>query len=383
MSRKEDIQNIIALDLRAASLDRGGIGRYTIGMTSALLRYSEEHPVQIGFQLYTAKGGWDFTQFQGDRVRIDGRWNWCTNGILRNGLLLPLSSATGSYKLLHSFDYLGPYTFFTRKLIISVHDLIPIHFPELATIRHRFVARCLLPRSLHLADAIIVQSNYVAEEVRERFPRASGKIYIVPPGIESYFAPSSDETIQQIRKIYGLPQRYLLFLKVDDPKKNIRGAVRALKSILECREFADISLAICGNPHPELPAEINSIINPFEKNLVWLGFVPEDHLPALYSGALALLFPSICEGFGYPILEAMACGCPVITSNLTSMPEVSGNRALCIDPTNADEMAHALLQVVENDQLRKELRAGGLEWSQQFTWEKSAARIVELYSELL
>ncbi|MCX6639929.1 MAG: glycosyltransferase family 1 protein [bacterium] len=372
----------IALDLRSAALKRGGIGRYTLSLSKAILRQARDYRDLFSFVLYTASHTDSLNEFDVQNLSVDHSLRWCSNGLLRNGLALPITSLSNRYDVLHSFDYLAPYSFFNRSSIISIHDLIPIHYPELASPVHRIITRCLIPRAVKLATAVIVQSQYVKQDLMSCLGTRADKIHVIPPGVEEHFSHRSSEEIKKIQRIYGLSNRYLLFLKGEDPKKNLKLTIKALREVFEREVYQDLKLVITGRADEKYRQEVMSIAGRFAQRIIWVGFVEEEHLPAIYGGAQAMLFPSICEGFGLPILEAMACGCPVITSNLTSMPEVAGDAAICLDPNDPVAIQHAIDQVLTNNEFRENIRLIGLERSTYFTWDRSAAKILDIYRSL-
>jgi len=188
--------------------------------------------------------------------------------------------------------------------------------------------------------------------------------------------PQILKTVAEARARYGLPERYLLYLGSNKPHKNLRRLVEAWARL----QPQSMPLVIAGawdGRYPE--ARQRAAALSLEGQVRWLGPVPETDLPALYSGSLLFVFPSLYEGFGLPVLEAMACGTPVVCSNSSSLPEVAGDAALLVDPMNTEELVTAVRTALENESLRQDMTEKGLKRAQGFSWLQTAQRTLEVY----
>lgn len=273
--------------------------------------------------------------------------------------------------------------------LTTLYDLIPLHFPE------RFLPTRQLDRRVgyawylaHLrkADHIIAISEATKWEAVERLRIAPERISVTPLGVDAArFAPPEPAIASAVRARHGLEGPYFLYAGSADPHKNVARLVKAFGqagSVLP----AECVLAIAGKWPPQDVAAIETMH--LERGgraeaLRFLGFVPGEDLPALYERALAFVYPSLIEGFGLPVLEAMATGAAVITSTVSSLPEAAGDAALLVDPRDEDAIAAALVRVANDAELRAELRQRGLERAAAFTWSRTAEDTLHAYEHVL
>jgi alpha-1,3-rhamnosyl/mannosyltransferase len=186
--------------------------------------------------------------------------------------------------------------------------------------------------------------------------------------------------IETVREIYGIPERYLLYLGSNKPHKNLERLIRAWERVVEDGTASGTQLIIAGHYDPLYPEARQMVAERrLTDSVTFIANVAEHDLPALYSGALAFVFPSYYEGFGLPPLEAMACGTPVLCAYASSLPEVVGNAALTFDPYNFIEQAEELRRILHNSALRRTLRAQGLRRAAQFSWQRTARSTLDVY----
>jgi glycosyltransferase involved in cell wall biosynthesis len=202
-------------------------------------------------------------------------------------------------------------------------------------------------------------------------------------GVGDYFKKVEDTTtLENIRKKYNLPDNYVFFLGNTDPKKNVEGVLKSL-SLLRKKDklsFRLLMLDIDRDYLQNLATKIGD--TEILSHITFCGYVPNFELPAIYSMAKIFLYPSLRESFGIPILEAMACGIPVITSNTSSMPEVAADAALQVDPTQPEDMARAIETLLSNPTQQKELAAKGLERANLFSWKNNATKTLDIYKTI-
>ncbi|MGH7255735.1 MAG: glycosyltransferase family 4 protein, partial [Nitrospirales bacterium] len=209
------------------------------------------------------------------------------------------------------------------------------------------------------------------------------RIAVIPNGVSEEFRPVSGAVhASELRNRLGIPtDRFILFVGGADPRKNHRTLVKAYAE--RAAALKECSLVLVGDAvHTYGDMRAAAREHRVEDRVVYPGRLPVSDLRLLYSNAAVFVFPSIYEGFGMPVLEAMACGAPVITSNTTALPEVAGDAALLVNPEDANAMADAILRVVEDEAFRESLRAKGLERAKQFTWERTARETLALYREV-
>jgi glycosyltransferase involved in cell wall biosynthesis len=239
-------------------------------------------------------------------------------------------------------------------------------------------------RLLQLADAVIVDSAYTRDRIEERFGVPAEKISVVYPGVATVrFKPVPDKSmVRGIRARYALGDNsYLLYVGNVEPRKNLSAIISAYAEVLKSKELkpkprlviAGSDSGLCNDVFA-LPARLG-----ISQDVSFIGPVADDELPLLYADAALFLFPSLHEGFGLPVLEAMACGTPVVTSNVTSLPEIAGDAAVVIDPTNTRELSDAMTAVLTHETLAEELREKGLDRARRFTWEETARQTLQVY----
>jgi glycosyltransferase involved in cell wall biosynthesis len=285
--------------------------------------------------------------------------------------------------LYHSAYFLMPYAPGAPTLL-TVYDLIPLLFPRQSTLRARLLARWANRLALRASQRVIAISNATRGDFLAHFHLPADKIQAIPLAADPAFHPRSRETVAAARAHYGLPERYLLYLGSNKPHKNL---VRLVEGWARLQPRSPVPLAGQSMPlvvagawdehYPE--ARHRAAALSLEGQVRWLGPVPETDLPALYSGALVFVFPSLYEGFGLPVLEAMACGAPVVCANSSSLPEVAGDAALLIDPLDPQDLERALLLALEDEGLRQKMREKGLKRAQSFSWLHTAQRSLEEY----
>jgi len=286
------------------------------------------------------------------------------------------SSGSQSSSLLFSPIPEAP-LFGPTRFVVTFHDLIPLRFPQSFGAIKLFYKH-YVPQVLRQAERIICNSEATARDVTDFYGISAHKLVAIPLAYDAqHFRPTS--ALPDILK--DQPDRpYFLMLGRQAPYKNIGRAIEALAQIK-----ADCMLLIAGPTDerytPELIAQAESL--GVRSRLQFLSYVPYDQLPGLLSQAIALIFPSLWEGFGLPVLEAMACGTPVICSDVASLPEVAGEAALLVNPTEVSAIASAVNQVLTDPALRLQLKTAGLQRVQQFSWEKTGRATVEILRQHL
>jgi glycosyltransferase involved in cell wall biosynthesis len=264
----------------------------------------------------------------------------------------------------------------TDRLVITVHDLGFRRFPETAPHSTRLWLR-RIDNSLRRAREILVPSEATRRDLVELYAIAPGRVTVTPEGVDTdRFRPPPSEEVARVRKRFGLDRPYFLYVGGIEPRKNLPILVEAFS-----RVDADVGLVIAGTSvdwNPEgwnlLRPALDAAPPAVRDRIRLTGYVSDADKVALLGGAVALAFPSLYEGFGLPVLEAMACGAPVLTSNLSSLPEITGGDAVLVDPRNAEEVAAGLRRLLEDEELGRRLSQAGPRQAARFTWEETARR---------
>ena len=268
--------------------------------------------------------------------------------------------------------------------VITLHDLSHIRYPQLHPRERVAYLNRQLPQSLRLAHHVIVDALATQHELINIFGIAADKISVIPLGVDSDFQTPRPTSESSTLAAFGLlPRQYFLSVGTLEPRKNIERTLQAYAALPE-QLRKDFPLVLAGGKgwkDAAILARSKQIKPP--GRIILTGYVTQSQLHDLYAGAAAFLYPSLYEGFGLPILEAMACGVPVITSNVSSMPEVAGDAALLIDPTRVDEIAAAMQRVVEDPQLAAMLTQRGKLRASSFTWARTAEQTLNVYRRVL
>ena len=300
-----------------------------------------------------------------------------TEGHLWEQIYLP-AAARG--RLLWSPNNTGPVT--VSRQICTIHDIIPVERPDWFNARFSAWYRWLLPRLVRRVRHVIAVSEFTKQRVLERFGVDPSKVTVVWNGVDAQYHPRTFEELRLMRRELNIPsQHYLLCLGSLEPRKNLRRLLSAWQQISP-KLPSEIILVIAGKVGASgvfADAGLTSIPD----RVHFTGYVKEDQLPALHSGALALVYPSLYEGFGLPPLEAMACGTPVVTSSGTSLTEVVGDAAVLVDPMDEMSIADGIRQIVEDSALRERLRELGMARAKNITWERSAKETRKVLSAFL
>jgi glycosyltransferase involved in cell wall biosynthesis len=263
--------------------------------------------------------------------------------------------------------------------VVTIHDVLPLRAPELfsAVIRANF--RLLTPALARRATRVITGSAYTRGEIVELLGVAPDRVVVTPYGVDARFRPAPPEPAA-LRERFGIDRPYVLCVGTLEPRKNLATALRAFARVADHVE--DLALVVVGGAGWG-NAAFDEALRGVRADVVLPGYVGDEDLVGLLAGARCFLYPSLFEGFGFPPLEAMACGAPVVTSDRASIPEVVGDAALTADPEDVDALADAVARVVLDDALHARLRRRGLERSSLYTWERCAAATVDVYRDAL
>jgi len=304
---------------------------------------------------------------------------------------LPRAAKRYGCELLHCTSNTAP-VFCSIPLVITLHDIIYLEswslFGNGYTIYQRLgnlYRRFIVPSALKKSKKIITVSDFEKNRIRNLFGWLEDKhLVAVYNGVNEYFKPIYDDSIlSNVKKKYRLPDNYFFFLGNTDPKKNTKNVLKAYSQYIQ-KNGPTHKLVMLDYDHESLMQILNDINDPKLIEQIHLtGYIVNTDLPAIYNQSDLFLYPSLRESFGIPMLEAMACGVPVIASNTSSMPEVSGGAALLIDPYNTNELTQAIEKIISSLELRLKLRNAGFKQATRFSWKKMAGKVLEIYKDVL
>jgi glycosyltransferase involved in cell wall biosynthesis len=295
---------------------------------------------------------------------------------------LPVEVFAGRTDLYFATDFALPPTLPRTRTAIFIHDLTYVRVPNAAVPELVGYLNAVVPRALKRADVVIVNSEATKTDIIDIYGTPPEKISTIQFGVHPHFTPSK-KPLAALRAKYSLPQQpYILTVGTVQPRKNYARLIEAL-AVLRAKGI-DATLVIAGGKGwMETPIFETVARLKLEPYVRFLGYVDDSDLPALYTHAAAFAMPSLYEGFGLPVLEAMACGTPVVTSTVSSLPEAAGDAALLVDPTNIEAIADALRRIISDTRLAQELRAKGLAHVMPFTWGRTAKQLLEAFDKAL
>lgn len=386
----------IYIDVSAAVHNRAGLGRYAESLAHALVR---QQPGRFAL----------FYNGAGRTFRVAGLEGPILNDIERPILSyvegLPWQSVRLGYKPWRMAVWLGQLAGigFDRLLpdaelyhatehllmplydvpaALTVHDLIFKLFPQHHKRLNRWFLNAAMPLFVRHADAIIAISESTKQDLIQYYGTPAEKITVVYEAAASHFQPASPHTVNQVRREYDLPERFLLTVGTIEPRKNLRRLLEALSHLRQ--DDPNLHLVVVGTRGWLYEDFFRRIEELGLEDAVYLpGYVLDADLPAIYSAATVLVMASVYEGFGLPVLEAMACGTPVVSSNASSLPEIGGEAARYFDPRSVDEMTDTLRQVLADEELRAAMREAGLIQAAKFSWKRAACETMAVYEQLL
>ena len=272
------------------------------------------------------------------------------------------------------------------KNVVTVLDMIPLKFPNSERLPNRIYWKIQLPIAIKKADIIITISKSSKEDIIRMFKVPENKVRVIYLGHRKEMKPLDRENIgiKRIKEKYLLPDKFILFVGTIQPRKNLDKVFKAFALLKKRGKLKDHRLVVCGRlgwlykPTMNLINELD-----IQEDIKILDFVPDEDLPYIYNLANLFVFPSQYEGFGLPVLEAMACGVPVITSNKSSLPEIIGEVGIMIEPEDIQSLADNINKVLDDEDLREEMIKKGLKQAKKFSWDKCARETLEVYKSLL
>jgi len=368
----------VMIDAREAGPQPSGLARYTFNLLRGLARYGQGNRYSIVTNhpelLPELQNRPDF-ELINPRVHIVDP---------REQVLIPQLVSRVKPEIFHSPSMVAPRVLPKGvKRILTLHDTIPLSYPQGFKWRQRLGWKLYYATSIkpvaHASDRILTVSEWSKGDIARHLNIPPEKISVVYNWLEEHFGPVSDAQVEAVRQKYGLPERFVFALGSHYRYKNPEGLIRAFAAIAPRHPNLKLVLKI------GRPKRLDLLVRQLglQDRVRYQGFVPDDELPALYRAAECFAFPSFYEGFGLPPLEAMLCGTPVIASQASSIPEVTGQAALSVDPADTEALSRALEQILTDPDLAETLRQAGYAQAARFSVQRGIAETLALYHEVL
>ncbi|MEX2156138.1 MAG: glycosyltransferase family 1 protein [Gemmatimonadales bacterium] len=371
----------IALDLSQAKLEGIGVSVYIWRLYDALAALLGERLVPIASRFARPVHGARRTTGERMATLVRDLW-WHQAGVT-------IAARRRGCGLLHAPGGVGPIAG-SFPAVVTVHDVMPIRFPQLFRPWYRRYAGVVMPRLARRARAVIAVSSAAKAEIVEWLRVPAERVTVVPHGVDPVFRPLApeDPVAADVRRRYALPREFVLAVGTIAPRKNLPRLLEALghvRSQAGGRGGASTLALVHAGPEGWRPEEVTRAVAALGLGdaVRFLGYVPVEDLRVLYGLARVLAYPSLWEGFGMPVLEAMACGCPVVTSNVSSLPEVAGDAAVLVDPGSTEDLARGIAAVWCDEGRRGRLIAQGLVRAREFTWTRAARETAAVYDTAL
>ncbi len=359
----------VLIDAHLIGSRETGNETYTVNLLHAL---SQLPDVECGAAILP---GCKFPSYlsQVEPVTLSSTGNWD-----RICFSLPRLCRQWKADILH-VNYIGPFYSYC-PIVTTVHDVAFKRYPGFFSLRDRLLFATLLPLTMyHPGSTIITVSNHAKREIGHFYPKLVGKIHVTPEAADPKFRQvHSKNLLDNVKLRYGINSDFILAVGNLQPRKNLTRLIKAFVTIRD--QCGGIQLVVVGKAQWQ-SSEIYKIVQHLhlENKVIFTGYVPDEDLVLLYNAARVYAYPSVYEGFGLPILEAMACGTPVITSNTASMPEVAGDAAVLVDPLSEEQIGQVIINVLRNPELATTLIEKGLKRAKEFSWQKTALGTLTTY----
>lgn len=369
----------IVIDYTPAVHQGAGIGRHTRGLVNALAPLAAGH--QVTLLVFGRPADGEIQAPPSMQVKVTSLPNrWLTLAWQRARLPFPVEWLSGAADLYHASDFVLPPVRRAASLL-TVHDLSFLTVPECAEAGLRRYLSRVAPRSIARADHILADSESTRRDLVRLLGVPADKVTVVYPGVEPRFRPSDDPAaLARVRQRYGLGDGpFVLGVGTLEPRKNWPALIRAWAQLRRATGLPHRLVLAGGKGWLYDGIFQAAAASGLQEEIIFTGFVDDADLPALYAAAAVFAFPSLYEGFGIPVVEAMACSTPVVCADNSSLPEAAGDAALLVAAEDEQQLAQALQQAIEDIPLRDELRTRGLAQARRFTWEASAQTLWAVY----
>lgn len=371
----------IFIDFTQVPLQKVGVGVYALNLVSAIYRLDNKNIYYIIMQDDDESLNFiNDPRFKIIKVKAMFFRRFIFRFLLEQAYI-PYLAVKYKIDTVHSLHYSFP-LFSSARRIVTIHDMTVFEIPE----RHIFLRICYLKLFICLAslfaDKIITDSRSTLDDFVKRFRRARNKAQVIYLGKSALFTHSLDKAeIDRVKGKYKIKQKYFLFLGTIEPRKNVKNIILAFHKFLQ--DNGEFQLVVVGRKGWHF-SEVFTLVEGLGLNgrVKFTGFIEENDKPYLIAGARVFIYPSAYEGFGIPVLEAIACGVPTITSNVSSLSEIAGDAVLFVNPENIEELYLNIKKLVEDTALYGIMKQKSIEQAKKFSWENTASETIRVYSSL-
>ncbi|GAH31265.1 unnamed protein product [marine sediment metagenome] len=353
--------------------EKGGVGLYTRNIVKNLLEIDKDNQYVLFYQGKRRK-----TSFSG-YSNVEEQWINVPYKMLWDQIFIPFSALKSRIDLLFSPKWTVPLVL-PCKTVIVVPDVGYYLYPEFYGLKDILYLKFIIPLYLRKTTRIIAVSHTSKKDIIKFTGVDKSKIVAIHVATDIFTGPLNSSFIEKVKTKYALPSRFILHVGIIYPEKNVERLIQAFAKVAE--KFPH-KLVLVGGFRWKY-SRVFGLIEEFnlKDKVIITNWIPRSELPAFYKLADLFAFPSLYEGFGVPVLEAMACGCPVVTSSTGATPEIVGDAALIVNPKSVDEIYKATVRVLEDEKLKKELVSKGYARAKKFSWEKSARETLSVFKEL-
>ncbi len=372
----------IMIDARSVDMKQSGVGNYVTHLIKGLKDVDQKNR----YALMVTKGQVptltnDLGKFEIFIVPFSNESHFL--GDPWEFFFLPGALRKNRVNLFHGPAFMAPPFQKEFHSVATIHDLVAFHHPQTIPLKYAYYMRFLIRLMIKKASGILTDTEFIRNEIIHAFHIDESRIFAVPIAVADLFRPVTDaEKIRQVKRRYGIKKRYFLHVGNIEPRKNLSNLFKACRLVWE-KLRKDFQLVVVGKKgwlYGDIFATLRE--SGIASDVVFTGYVKEKDIPVLYSGAEFFVFPSVYEGFGLPVLEAMRCGAPVMTSHVSSMPEVAGDAALYVNPYNIEDIAEKILALAYNKTLRERLREKGFIQASKFSWKETARKTLQVYETI-
>jgi alpha-1,3-rhamnosyl/mannosyltransferase len=363
----------IVVDVRTISDHFPGVGRYTYNLVRALARQIDRDELLLLSNPSLINTRFDLGSIiSGSKVRLE----FTASKPLTFGeqLRLPREIRRLNPGVTHFPHAIMPFAV-RHPIVMNIQDIIPIRLPQYFGVRQRILYRVSLALALRSADLVICLSRATLSDLESVFRVDTSRFFVVPAAVDDSFRPCTGDELKRARAAHQLPDEYLLYVGSNKPHKNLPALIDAYARVPKAPP-----LVLAGKEdarYPQMRQRVEAL--GLTDRVRFLGAFEENDLPALYGGARAFVFPSVYEGFGFPPLEAMACGAPAACSNIRSLRETTADAALLFDPKDPASIAEAIERLITDAGLRSDLRERGLRRAAEYSWDRAARQTLDIY----